>query len=336
MPWRRKKSEPPDDLTLDEAFVRAAPVVEPSAEQRVAQQRREWLEQQVQEGKRTASRWRRARRWRRVPALLLSFAALAGLVWLAVQPRPPAEDAEPDPVIDLGHGGDRFAFEATVTDRPPPGVDQQTAPLGTPALVREASDRYSFMTLQEDNTRPVAYDPCRPIHVVVNERTAPPGAAPALAEALAAVHTATGLVFAVDGTTTEAPVQNRAPYQPDRYPDRWAPVLVAWSDPVESPKLAGDVSGTGGSLWISAGDDRVYVTGTVVLDGPQIADLLDRRDGRAAARGIILHELAHLVGLDHVEDPEQLMYPTTSRRGFGAGDLTGLARLGQGRCAPEV
>ena len=52
----------------------------------------------------------------------------------------------------------------------------------------------------------------------------------------------------------------------------------------------------------------------------------------------MLHELGHLVGLDHVTAANQLMYPQT-RPGvtdFGAGDLTGLAALGRGTCLPDM
>ena len=50
------------------------------------------------------------------------------------------------------------------------------------------------------------------------------------------------------------------------------------------------------------------------------------------------HEFGHLVGLDHVDDPTQLMYPSTSPAvsTFGGGDLAGLAALGSGACAPNV
>jgi hypothetical protein len=60
--------------------------------------------------------------------------------------------------------------------------------------------------------------------------------------------------------------------------------------------------------------------------------------GRDIVRGIIQHELAHLVGLDHVNDPEQLMFAQTQPgvTDFAAGDLTGLSVLGTGPCAPEI
>ena len=47
----------------------------------------------------------------------------------------------------------------------------------------------------------------------------------------------------------------------------------------------------------------------------------------------LLHELGHLVGLDHVDDPNELMYPRAAERtSYGPGDLKGLALLGAIPC----
>lgn len=45
-------------------------------------------------------------------------------------------------------------------------------------------------------------------------------------------------------------------------------------------------------------------------------------------------ELAHVVGLDHVHAPGELMQPTgdESVTSWGDGDRTGLAALGRGAC----
>ena len=82
----------------------------------------------------------------------------------------------------------------------------------------------------------------------------------------------------------------------------------------------------------------VYVSGSVTLDGPDLTRLAEGPDGRAIVRSIIQHEIAHLVGLDHVEDRGQLMYPVTQSgvTGFAAGDLEGLAALGRGNCFPQI
>lgn len=97
--------------------------------------------------------------------------------------------------------------------------------------------------------------------------------------------------------------------------------------------------GEAGSTAVSLGDGpRVYVTGTVSLDAVQTPDILAEPDGAATLRSIVLHELAHLVGLSHVDDDRELMFPE-ARRGvtdFADGDRTGLATLGQGPCVPEL
>jgi hypothetical protein len=221
--------------------------------------------------------------------------------------------------------------------QPPAGVDAAPAPLGVPEPTPQSGGTYKFVRTQPGNEAPVAYDPCRPIHVVVNSRTAPPGADGLLADALSRVSRATGLQFVVDGPTAEVPSTDRPGYQPDRYPGRWAPVLVAWSDPAETPQLAGDTVGLGGSSLLSADDGDLYVSGRVILDGPELAGALTRDNGPAVVQGVLQHELGHLVGLDHVDDPGELMNPSTETlTDFGPGDLRGLALLGQGRCFPDV
>jgi predicted Zn-dependent protease len=71
----------------------------------------------------------------------------------------------------------------------------------------------------------------------------------------------------------------------------------------------------------------------VALDAPQLKRVLSRRHGRELVRAIIVHELGHLVGLDHVNDPGELMHAdNVGRLALGPGDREGLAALGSGRC----
>lgn len=221
-------------------------------------------------------------------------------------------------------------------DRPTPAPATGMQPLGRPTRATSTGGPYLFIATQPGTSEPVTYDPCRPVSVVVNPRTAPDKADELLREALAEISAYTGLQFTVEGTTDEAPVDQRPPFQRERYGDRWAPVLVAWSDPVERPELAGVVAGIGGSLRIEVSPTtaEAYVSGAVTLDGPQLGDILRRRNGRAQARSVIMHELGHVVGLDHVEDRGQLMSgqggPAVTK--FEDGDIAGLNRVGAGRC----
>lgn len=221
---------------------------------------------------------------------------------------------------------------------PTPGTESSDAPLGTPLTPPAGGGTYEFTAFQADGITPVAYDPCRPIHYVVRPDNAPFGGEQLVQEAVARISAVTGLAFEFDGVTDEDPSGQRQPFQPDRYGDRWAPVLVSWDTVAEQADFVTDVAGLGGSLGVSVGDgSSVYVTGAVALDAAQFSQILSRPDGDADARAIILHELAHVLGLAHVNDPAQLMYPTTSDvHDFAAGDLAGLVRLGSGACVPAV
>lgn len=224
-------------------------------------------------------------------------------------------------------------------DRPTPVREASPAPLGVPLPPPPGGGTHAFTSLQDDGATPVAYDPCRPVHYVLNPAGAPPGTEPLVHAAVARIAEVTGLRFVHDGASDEVPAVDRPIHQPERYGDRWAPVLIGWQSDLEQPALAGDVVGQAGSAAVSlGGGPRVYVTGTVVLDAPQLAPALERRDGRAVVEGVVLHELGHLVGLAHVEDAGQLMYPAVQPglTALAPGDLTGLARLGAGACVPEL
>jgi hypothetical protein len=221
---------------------------------------------------------------------------------------------------------------------PPPGYEAASSPLGTPP----ASTGSTAFVLQESpdpGQRFAAYDPCRPVHYVVRQDFALPGGDALIREAVAATSAASGLQFVYDGTSTEAPADERAAFQPDRYGKRWAPVLIAWSTPQESPGLAGDIAGDGGSTFIQApGQPMVLAAGQIRLDAPDLAGILaSRPDGTDQVRAIIMHELGHVVGLDHVNDPGQLMHADNMGVvDFAAGDRAGLALLGSGPCVPQL
>ncbi|UZX02039.1 matrixin family metalloprotease [Arthrobacter sp. CDRTa11] len=222
-------------------------------------------------------------------------------------------------------------------DAPPPGLEESDSPLATPEPPAVASDSYEFLAVNGDGT-PVGYSPCRPLHYVVNNQLVPAGAQHLVPDAIDKISAATGIRFVYDGATTEEPSSQRPPYQPDSYGDRWAPLLISWTTPEVAPQLKGKVIGTGGSTHYSYDDGpKSFVTGSLELDAPQIADELLYPDGQLYATAVILHELGHVMGLEHVDDPRQLMFPEIGTpEGLADGDLNGLHELGKAMCRKDL
>ena len=223
--------------------------------------------------------------------------------------------------------------------RPPPGAESSAQPLGRPATPPPGTGGYEVLAHQpRDEKTPIAFDPCRPIHYVVNPDGTPADGAQLVDFAFESLSSATGLKFVNDGTTTEAPTKERRAYLPNRYsPNLWAPVLVAWSDEQSFPNLAGYLAGIGGPSTVYASSNTaVYVSGIVVLDRVQLS--AEAEPERAVVRAVILHELGHLVGLDHTADRMQLMFSESqfNVRDYAEGDRRGLAVMGTQACVPEV
>ena len=220
---------------------------------------------------------------------------------------------------------------------PPQGVEAAAKPLGTPP---DVADSTAYRLLEPpDSSQPfAAYDPCRPIHYVIRPDGAPQDSEALIHESVAEVSAASGLQFVYDGLTEEDPSNTRESYQPDVYGKRWAPVLIAWSSPTESPRLAGDVAGLGGSATVKeTGTPYVRVNGQIELDGPDLAETLVEPYGPDRVQAVIMHELGHVLGLGHVDDPAQLMFGgPNSVTELQDGDRAGLAVLGTGACVPQL
>ena len=85
-------------------------------------------------------------------------------------------------------------------------------------------------------------------------------------------------------------------------------------------------------MFLDDGDGfNQYVTGMVALKASffRQQDALGRSE---LERAVVMHELGHVLGLDHVKDRNELMYPSVTRMSYGPGDIEGLAKLGAVRC----
>lgn len=246
------------------------------------------------------------------------------------------------------------AAPATTVPRPGanacPGKDHQDTYVSgqRPEDIPTLPNSYSFLALKSDGCSPIRFNPCEPIHYVQNLAKAPAGGPEDVRKAFAMLGETTGMAFIDDGTTDET-VRGRSPFLPDRYGPRWAPILVSWisfgnqgSDPT--------IQAVGRGVGARVGD--VYVSGQLSLN----IDAVTSRDprtpvasgfGPAIGTGvgaigpmgvqwgrIILHELAHVIGLGHTRDKGAIMYPETADQTsrpaeYRPPDRDGLTYLGR-------
>jgi hypothetical protein len=176
---------------------------------------------------------------------------------------------------------------------------------------------------------PLRWNPCEPVHYVVNVADAPAGSLADVQEAVSLVSAATGISFAYDGLTDEV-LERRRDMVQTRYGDRWAPVLVTWLDPDSAQvsfRSEGDIAAGVASPFTPPGSD-VIVSGWIAINAE---DPNPPGFGAPDDQGpVVLHEWAHVMGLDHVKAQGQLMHPAGGgMSGFGPGDLEGLRQVGR-------
>jgi hypothetical protein len=193
-------------------------------------------------------------------------------------------------------------------------------------------DGPAFLFLDRtDLGEPTRWNPCEPIRYVINASLAPSNSTADVHEAVQRISDATGIAFEYEGTTEEEASIDRKVFQPERYGDRWAPVLIAWADPDSSdiPFEHGDDVAAGLAVPVIPPTrfEDIYVSGWIALNAedPNPPGF----DFPGAQGPVILHELGHLMGLGHVERVGEIMHPAGGGAiDLGPGDLEGLRRLG--------
>jgi hypothetical protein len=206
---------------------------------------------------------------------------------------------------------------------------------------------YTFLHVGPDGCTPARFNPCEPVHYIQNAAAAPPFVAENVREAFRRLSQATGITFVDDGLAEER--ERRGPHVPERYPGRWAPILIVWEHfPAEqtsgeSQILGNTVPMRAGEVTVSArlrfNVDAYNDEATKAPIGDGFGPPANSGTGPIGRNNItwgriILHELAHVVGLGHTREEESLMYPDAAQQtlrptGFNRSDLTGLRHLGR-------
>jgi hypothetical protein len=162
-----------------------------------------------------------------------------------------------------------------------------------------------------DDGRPAQLDGCEPLLEVAYDPTHQPYDARADVDRVVAT-LAAGLGRPVEVVDADPGARPSAPGETPT-------IVVSW----EPGTHEGTQLGKGGPL-VTGG---VVVAGTVVLNAAQP---VAPGAGPGSWGSVILHELGHAVNLDHVDDPDELMFPTLlpeRAASWGSGDLNGLAAV---------
>ncbi len=179
---------------------------------------------------------------------------------------------------------------------------------------------------------PIRWDPCQPIRYVVNLGGYPDSNRRMIGEAVERLEAATGLALLPAGDTTFMPTN--ADPSPISFTDgafrRDAfEIVIALSDEIQTDMVPDSVAGKAATNTIGTRRGAAISTASVVVDMGDVGGNPEWSSGGAGP--VVLHELAHAVGLDHVLDMTQVMNPFALPGGpttYAAGDLTGLWQLG--------
>ena len=194
------------------------------------------------------------------------------------------------------------ACVASIAIALPPGQASAQRP-----TARGHARAFALFSMQESPHEPGRWDPCTPIGYRVNRTQATRGAVKDVRKAIHRVSKATGLTFVYRGRTTRIP---QAQWTKHAYPAD-TQLIIAWIRPSQSTLMPRGVAtqdtlaGRGGAWHVPARDKAGrlwgrYDRGYVLLNAGMNLPAGFRATGRSGSRGrAIMHELGHVVGLDH-------------------------------------
>ena len=262
---------------------------------------------------------------RRIAFLAAGLAAVAGVAVVSPAAGPPAAAPTTEAVATTAGA----APVAAVAPAEPAVHWSEPHAYGlAPTATSGSTATYKFSVIY--NSKVVRWNPCQAIHWKFRSSGAPSGGFNVVKAAVARVAYLTGTRWVYDGTVTTHPSSKWLPTSTTTI----RPVLIGWTRGKYSDLLAGQAASVLGVTRTAYFTSTVNGTRVAATKAAVIA--LDNTNslpmtGAVSWKSTMLHELGHLMGMDHVGTTSQMMYPVLQRShtDFQSGDRTGLSKVGR-------
>lgn len=263
--------------------------------------------------------------WERLP----DFRPVRGRTVDSAKPYP-GIDPTADPRTD-GRIVPTTSTSTTTTTVP----GQPPAPPTTTTTTTPSPGVYAYMELFAG--KPPYVSTCKPVQFVIRKTGGPPNGDQLVLQAVQRISDVTGVKFEWKGFTDAMWGFNvrrtRFPWENDR-----ESLWIGWASESEVPdfratsEFGGTVLGVGGPIVTERSDgQREIIGGGVALRSG--ADVPATFGPGETLGNVILHELGHAFGLDHVNSIKELLNPSLTPQtpdGFGPGDVQGLQGITKG------
>jgi len=220
------------------------------------------------------------------------------------------------------------ALSLTSLAQPAPAQPAESSEPGSRVLAKNRPGKASDHTWLFDQK--ITWPSCGELTYQINPSKAPKGWKQLVKKAVKKVKQASKLSFRYLGKTSYKPTFLDAnPAGTD--------IVIAFLMPNQTDMIQGaTVAGQGSA----ASDGSWLFDGKVVLNAKVFRKMAPGfgsgpRYGIQGTTGqVVMHEIAHVIGLGHAKQQTQIMFPAATRKpaDWGAGDWSGLRELGKGGC----